>query len=270
MTPRIIYGTAWKKDATAGLVTQALDSGFRAIDTANQLKHYSEALAGAALAAAVARGVRREELWLQTKFTPLDGQDHRLPYDPNADVTTQVTQSFASSLDHLQTPYLDSYLLHGPYNHPGLGAEDFEVWRAMESIHKTGAARAIGISNVNILQLSMLMERAEIKPMAVQNRCFAERGWDSDVREFCAEHGIQYQGFSLLTANPHVVRDARVTRMAESRGVTPAQIVLRFATQIGITPLTGTTSSTHMTQDLSIFEFELTAAEVAEIESMCL
>lgn len=266
MTPRIVYGTAWKKDSTDALVQQALESGFRAVDTANQLVHYSEARVGDALARLATR-VPREELWLQTKFTSVDGQDHRLPYDPNADLTAQVNQSFASSLDHLHVSYLDSYLLHGPYNHPGLGDEDFEVWRAMEAIHKTGGARAIGISNVNILQLNMLMDRAEIKPLAVQNRCFADRGWDKDVRDFCALHNIQYQGFSLLTANPHVVRSTRVAQIAAARNVTPAQIILRFASQIGITPLTGTTRQTHMTQDLAIFDFELTPAEVAQIEA---
>src|SRR5215210_6622687 len=114
MTPSFVYGTAWKKDATTELVKTAVKAGFRAIDTANQPKHYSEALVGQAVAALAQDGIARESLWLQTKFTSLNGQDERVPYDPHADITTQVKQSFESSLEHLGTDHVDSYLLHGP------------------------------------------------------------------------------------------------------------------------------------------------------------
>ena len=107
--PNFIYGTAWKKEATANLVELALKSGFRAIDTANQAKHYSESLVGDALINAAKNGISREQIWLQSKFTSIDGQDTRLPYNPKADLTTQVKQSFASTLEHLHTNYLDSF-----------------------------------------------------------------------------------------------------------------------------------------------------------------
>ena len=106
--PSFMYGTAWKKEATARLVELAFDAGFRAIDTANQLIHYDEALVGRALVALEKQGIARDALFLQTKFTSVDGQDHRTPYDPSADLETQVGQSFDSSLAHLHTDYLDS------------------------------------------------------------------------------------------------------------------------------------------------------------------
>src|SRR5688500_11353640 len=112
--PSFIYGTAWKKDATTELVRTAVKAGFRAIDTANQPKHYSEALTGKAMAELAKEGVSRDSLFLQTKFTPVDGQDHRIPYDPQLDLTMQVQQSFESSLQHLNTDRVDSFLLHGP------------------------------------------------------------------------------------------------------------------------------------------------------------
>src|SRR5215472_14610924 len=84
--PSIMYGTAWKEERTQALTSEAIACGFRAIDTANQRKHYVEAGVGAAIRAAVASGrVTRDELFLQTKFTDRRGQDHRLPYDPDAD-----------------------------------------------------------------------------------------------------------------------------------------------------------------------------------------
>ena len=127
MNPTFVYGTAWKKDATTQLVQTAVKAGFNAIDTANQPKHYSEWLVGEALAALAREGISRDTLFLQTKFTPLNGHDERLPYDPEADLKTQVNQSFASSLEHLKTDRVDSYLLHGPYSFPDLGDEDWAV-----------------------------------------------------------------------------------------------------------------------------------------------
>ena len=115
MIPTFLYGTAWKEDETERLVGLALDAGFRGIDTANQRKHYFEAGVGNAVARAIAAGaVRRDDLFLQTKFTYVESQDRRLPYDPKADPGEQVRQSFASSLEHLQVERIDSYVLHGP------------------------------------------------------------------------------------------------------------------------------------------------------------
>jgi diketogulonate reductase-like aldo/keto reductase len=266
--PSFIYGTAWKKEATTALVRTAVTAGFTAIDTANQPKHYSEALAGEALAALAGEGHARDSLFLQTKFTPLNGQDARVPYDPDVDLKTQVNQSFESSLIHLKTDRIDSYLLHGPYSYPSLGAEDWEVWTALENIYESGRAGMIGISNVNAIQLAMLVDKAKIKPMVVQNRCFANRGWDRNVREICRQQGIMYQGFSLLTANPYVLQNQRVLVIARRVGAHPAQVVFKFAMQSGMVPLTGTTSLQHMKEDLGVYNFELTADEVEFIESI--
>lgn len=263
--PDFIYGTAWKKEATTDLVELALKSGFRAIDTANQAKHYSEALVGEALQRSK---IKREEIWLQSKFTSIDGQDNRLPYDPKADIATQVRQSFISSLQHLQTDYLDSYLLHGPYNHPLLGAEDFEVWNVLEELHQSGFAKMIGISNVNLKQMEMLVKGAKIKPMFVQNRCYANRGWDKEVREFCLKNNIHYQGFSLLTANPQIVSNPLVSRIAKKYKTAAEQIIFRFSRQIGIIPLTGTSDENHMKADLNISDFELSDEEMELISAL--
>lgn len=266
--PAFIYGTAWKKQETARLVELALNSGFRAIDTANQLKHYDEAEVGKALASFYRTGGSRESLFIQSKFTGRDGQDHRLPYDENADLATQVVQSLESSLAHLATEYLDAYLLHGPYNYPRLGTEDWEVWAAMEAQYRKGLVKQIGVSNVNALQLVELLAQAKVKPSIVQNRCYANRGWDRDVREICKAHDIMYQGFSLLTANSFVLVEPIVVKVAARLGATPAQTVFRFATQIGIVPLTGTSQQSHMTEDLGSLQFQLSDLEVAAIENI--
>ena len=268
--PSFMYGTAWKKDATTRLVQLAIESGFSAIDTANQLIHYQEALVGEALQSLAQRGVSREALFLQTKFTSADGQDHRTPYDPRADLTTQVKQSFDSSLQHLRTDYLDSYVLHAPFSRRGLGAPDWEVWAAMEDLYKSAKTKMIGVSNITAAQLALLCEEAQVKPMMVQNRCFAVTAWDRQVREVCQEHGSIYQGFSLLTANPDVLAAPQVRAIAAREGATPAQVVFRFAMQVGMLPLTGTSSQKHMIEDLAAERITLSADEVELIETIAL
>lgn len=267
--PRFLYGTAWKEDATQSLVELAIKQGFRGIDTANQRKHYYEAAVGAGVQAMIAQSVvKRSELFLQTKFTFQAGQDHRLPYDPAAPIATQVEQSFASSLAHLGVEALDSYVLHGPSQRPGLGSDDWAAWHAMEKIHEQGGARMLGVSNVTAGQLLLLCEKARVRPSFVQNRCYAVRGWDADVREICREYDVVYQGFSLLTANRELQTHSELVRIAKRHGRTVSQIIFRFALDIGMLPLTGTKSAEHMREDLDVLNFALSAEEVALIETV--
>ncbi len=266
--PSFLYGTAWKKDATAKLVQLAVESGFTAIDTANQLIHYQEALVGDGLKALEQKGVSRETLFLQTKFTSVDGQDHRTPYDAKANLTTQVNQSMDSSLLHLHTDYVDSYVLHGPYSRNGLGAKDWEVWAAIEALYSSGKTRMIGISNVSAEQLTQLCVKATTKPMMVQNRCYAVLGWDQEVREICRDNGIIYQGFSLLTANQQVMAHPAVRAIATRLGTGAAQVIFRFAMQVGMLPLTGTTSAQHMKDDLQAEQLELSASDLQLVEAI--
>jgi diketogulonate reductase-like aldo/keto reductase len=166
--PRFLYGTAWKEDQTQPLTALALRQGFRGLDTANQRRHYDEAAVGRAIAAAVAGGLfTRDDLFLQTKFTFRRGQDGRLPYDPKAPVPVQVEQSFASSLKHLGTAVIDSYLLHGPSRREGLAPDDWEAWRAMEALHDRGQACLLGVSNVSLEQLQLLCDQAGVRPRFV-------------------------------------------------------------------------------------------------------
>jgi diketogulonate reductase-like aldo/keto reductase len=268
---RILYGTAWKEDETQRLTELAIQQGFRGIDTANQRRHYHEAAVGQAIAACVARGlVARDDLFLQTKFTFRRGQDHRLPYDPDAPIRAQVEQSFARSLEHLGTSVIDSYVLHGPTLRVGLAPDDLAAWRAMEAIHDSGRARLLGVSNVSLEQLQGLCRQARIKPRFVQNRCYAVQGWDHRAREFCAANAMVYQGFSLLTANREVLAHPEIIRIAQRHGRTVNQIVFRFALDVGMMPLTGTTNSEHMREDLEVLDFRLDQAEVARIEEVAL
>jgi diketogulonate reductase-like aldo/keto reductase len=269
LVPRFLYGTAWKEQETQRLTELALRQGFRGIDTANQRRHYDEAAIGRAVASSVEGGLLvREDLFLQTKFTFQSGQDHRLPYDPRAPIAIQVEQSFASSLEHLGVEVIDSFLLHGPSQRSGLAVADREAWRAMEVIQESGRARMLGVSNVTLEQLDGICRQARVRPRFVQNRCYAERGWDREVREFCVTNGLVYQGFSLLTANRKAMARAELTRIAKRHGRTVGQVVFRFALDVGMAPLTGTTDAGHMRADLDVFDFHLDPEEVERIERL--
>ena len=266
--PDFLYGTAWKEERTAALVEMALAAGFRGIDTANQRRHYSEAAVGEALAAAYSAGkVRREELFLQTKFTYRRGQDHRLPHDAEARLSEQVKQSLTSSLEHLGTSYVDSFLLHGPSSWLWT-ADDAEVWEAMRRERDAGRTRLIGVSNVSPAHLEQMVRTHEEPPAFVQNRCFAETGWDREVRRFCRDRGIRYQGFSLLTANPEVVGHPLLAELGAQLKATPAQIVFAFARALEMLPLTGTSNPVHMRQDLASRDLSLPPEAVRALESL--
>jgi diketogulonate reductase-like aldo/keto reductase len=267
--PDFLYGTAWKEERTPALVELALRVGFRGIDTANQRRHYFEAGVGQGLAAVYRAGVvTRDDLFLQTKFTYRAGQDQRLPYDPAARLAVQVAQSLASSLEHLGTHYVDSFVLHGPASGYGWTDADAEVWEAMVKERAAGRTRLLGVSNVSLRHLEEMAGVHSEAPAFAQNRCYARLGWDREVRSFCRERKIVYQGFSLLTANVEVLRHPVVTGLAARAGVTAAQVVFAFARAVGMLPLTGTSDAEHMKQDLASRELEIGTEAVRAIEAI--
>ena len=265
--PRIIYGTAWKKAGTERLVRLAIQNGFRGIDTACQPKHYDEAGVGAGIAASLKQGLVRADLYVQTKFTSLSGQDpDRIPYDPMAPLPRQVAQSVAVSLRNLQTNYLDCVLLHSPMP---TRTQTEAVWRALESLVDAGVVRQLGISNCySPDDLQSLNEAARIKPAILQNRFYADTHYDRGIRAYCDQHQIIYQSFWTLSANPQLLAHRTMTRLASAHNRTAAQILFRYLAQIGVVPLSGTKSEAHMREDLEIFDFELSDAEQGAIAEL--
>jgi diketogulonate reductase-like aldo/keto reductase len=253
--PTLIYGTAWKKERTADLVAQAVLSGFRGIDTACQPKHYDEPLVGEAIKRLKSHGIQREELFVQTKFTPMAGQDpQRVPYDPNKPLEVQVAQSFEASKRNLNTEYVDSLVLHSPlFPYSNLRS----VWSSMEKIFNSGGAYRLGISNCYDLELlKRLYEDADIKPSVVQNRFYSESGYDIALRNWCSEHRVVYQSFWSLTANPHLFGSQTVSALSQKYARTPAQVLYRYLNYIGVAPLIGSTSQIHMDQDLAFLNLD--------------
>jgi diketogulonate reductase-like aldo/keto reductase len=246
----LFYGTAWKKAATKYLVVLAISKGFRAIDTACQPKHYREDLVGEALAQCT--GLAREHIFLQTKFTLPAGQDpNSIPYDVNAKLEDQVRQSFAKSLQNLRTDYIDAVLLHSPA--PAV-ENTISILNVLREFKEGGQVRHLGISN--IYSLPLLREICTHVPPStvqiVQNRFYAETGYDVGIRQFCKENGITYQSFWTLTGNPSVLQSPAISVIAQRRRISPETAFYRFCVDEGITVLDGTTSEEHMKEDLRV------------------
>lgn len=262
--PNMIYGTAWKKYSTTFLVKQAILEGFKGIDTAGQPKHYNEELVGKGLQEAYKTGKKRENLYIQTKFTPIEAQDPaNMPYLEKDDITVQIEKSFNKSKENLKTDFIDSYILHSPV-FPA--KKLLSAWDTMSGLYKNKEIGQLGISNCYELDvLRYLYEKVDVKPSVVQNRFYAQTSYDKDIRQWCDERGIIYQSFWSLTANPHILSDKDVMKMALKYKKNEATIFYKFLNQIGIIPLNGTTSVEHMKEDLKISEFTLTDEEVALI-----
>ena len=267
LVPQMIYGTAWKKEHSARLVEMALLEGFVGIDTACQPKHYNEFGVGEGLQKALSKGIQRESLFIQTKFTPLRGQDpQNIPYDPKDAISKQVRTSCQVSLQNLGISVIDSLILHSPYPH---FEQTMEAWITLESLVKTGVVRQIGISNCYDLSLfEKIFDTASIPPSILQNRFYKDTNFDISLRAFCKKHNVVYQSFWTLTANPTALRAQPIIDCASKYNKTPEQIFFRYLTQRNIAPLNGTTSPQHMREDLAIFEFEITDEDCFQIDTI--
>ena len=265
--PNMIYGTAWKKENTSELVYEALMHGFKGVDTACQPKHYREDLVGIGLEKAYANGIRREDIFLQTKFTPIDGQDiSNMPYLKSDEIEVQIEKSFQTSKRNLKTDFINSYVLHSPV-YPGAKLQ--KVWQKMEEFYDKKEVGQLGNSNCYDLDvLIYLYTNARIKPSIVQNRFYAQSGYDKEIRAFCKKNAITYESFWSLTANPNILSNEVLENLAKKYERSSAEIFYRFLNHINIVPLNGTTSKKHMIADLKISEFELLFEEITQISNL--
>ncbi|KXJ96930.1 NADP-dependent oxidoreductase domain-containing protein [Microdochium bolleyi] len=308
-TPRLVYGTAWKKSRTASLVHAALRAGFRGIDTANQPRHYSEPLVGEGLRLALADGTisSRGEVFVQTKFTCPRGQDPPpdCPYDPADPLEKQVRDSVEGSFANLfgggggaggvgtEAAYIDSLVLHSPMD---TYTDTFAVWRVLET-YVPHRIRHLGIANAPFEVIERLYHEAttttgpgasglSVPPSVVQNRFYAPTDYDSELRRWCRERGIVYQSFWTLTANNadmrqrgkvNLVGSEPVRKLAAAVGGGLSKEAAYYSLVLGlegITILDGTTSEAHMREDLdgidAVGRFAESSTEGKEVWGQCL
>lgn len=269
--PYLLYGTAWKKEETRRLVSEAIRSGFRFVDTACQPKHYNEAGVGDGWVQATKElGLSRSDIFLQTKFTPIDGQDpNRVPYNVKDELEEQVKQSIQVSLENLKTTYIDSLVLHSPLRS---NEDTMRVWRVLESFVDEGVIHQLGISNCyDINRFKYFYEKARVKPKVLQNRFYADSNFDVELREFCRDSGVLYQSFWTLTGNRRALSSPEIKEMAEEKKLTSQTLMYAFMMALGHTPLSGTTNKGHMMEDVAVMERVQNGEEILsqdELESM--
>ncbi|KAH8593343.1 putative aldo-keto reductase [Bisporella sp. PMI_857] len=257
--PKLVYGTAWKKDSTADLVYQAIKAGFRGVDTAAQPRHYREKLVGDGIKRAIKEGiVTRDQLYIQTKFTPPSGQDpNNMPYTLQQSFEDRIHASIASSLYNLQTldsidSYIDCLVLHSPFSSI---AETVKAWEIF-STYVPHRIRALGISNTSLAILHALFDEMKTKPAVVQNRFYGDTGWEVPLRRYCREQGIVFQSFWTYTGNPKLIGSKVVQELSKEfvlLGINDPTVMALYSLVIGlegVTVLDGTTRPERMKGDL--------------------
>eukprot|EP00397_Hematodinium_sp_SG-2012_P037361 GEMP01040480.1.p1 GENE.GEMP01040480.1~~GEMP01040480.1.p1 ORF type:complete len:224 (+),score=45.47 GEMP01040480.1:271-942(+) len=210
-------------------------------------------------------GNRREDLFIQTKYTAKGGQDaDSIPYNPRAPLPEQVRASVQESLRNLRMDYIDSLLLHSPM--PTM-EESLEVYRTLEGFVRDGVIGKLGVSNwYDLRTFRQFYDEVTIKPSFVQNRFVKDFGHDVELRKFLRslDPPVEYQGFWTLTGNIAVVQKSVVRSIAKSNHMTPEVLWYRFLVQEGIIVLNGTQN--HMTEDLAVLKApQLSAQDMRDL-----
>lgn len=246
-------------EETAAAVETAIADGYRLIDTAASYGNEREVGEGIR-----ASGIDRGEVFVTTKLWYSDyGHDEALV-------------GFEGCLRRLGLDYVDLFLLHHPV------PTDFDAtvaaYKAIEKVHGEGRARAIGVSNFAERHLENLMQHAKIVP-AVNQVELHPFFTQEPLREFHAKHGIRTEAWSPLggihryrPADPDAVLNAlehpTVTSIADKHGKTPAQVVLRWHIELGVVPIPKSVKPPRIAENADVFDFELTADEVASIDAL--
>jgi diketogulonate reductase-like aldo/keto reductase len=231
---------------TRGVVMAGLEAGYRSIDTA--ARYQNEAGVGEAIAES---GVPREQVFVTTKLAN-DDQG----YD-------QAHVAFNDSLEELGLDAVDLYLIHWPCPKRG---EYLNCWRAFEEFHRSGRAKAIGVSNFLVPHLERLLESSDVVP-AVNQIELHPYLQQKELRGFHAEHGILTEAWSPL-AQGAVLADPVITDIAERLGRSPAQVVLRWHIQLGTVVIPKSVTPARQRENIDVFDFELDEQAMADIERL--
>lgn len=235
---------------TADMVQSAIAQGYRHIDTA--AFYHNEVGVGQAVRNC---GVPREDIFVTSKLANPDrGYDSTL-------------RAFDVTMDKLGLDVLDLYLIHWPAvwgAHPT--QENLDTWRAMEEIYQSGRVRAIGVSNFLGHHLQPILDVCTVAPMVNQLE-YNPGTQQTDAVTFCRAHDILVQAWSPL-GRGRVLNDARLQAMAATYGVTVAQLCLRFALQNGVNPMAKSATPARIAQNLDVFGFHITDADMATLRSL--
>ena len=245
--PAIGYGVFRMKDPAEceEAVVQAIQSGYRLIDTA--AAYENEEAVGRAIRRC---GVPREELFITTKLRITDTS-----YEG-------AKRGFARSMERLGLGYVDLYLIHQPYN------DYYGAWRALEELYAEGKAHSIGVDNFTQDKLADFLFWNKVKPAVnlVECNAFFQR---EDDRLYMESKNIQMQAWSPLAAGQgKLFENETLCAIANTHNKSVAQVVLRWLVQRNIVPLVKSANPQRMKENLDIFDFALTDAEMQQIAAL--
>ncbi len=235
-------------DETAAAVTQALEIGYRHIDTAEM--YGNEAGVGEGIRAS---GIPREEIWITSKLN----NGLHAPDD--------ARRAMDDTLQALGYDQVDLFLIHWPL--PSLYDGDFvSTWKVLEQFKADGRAGSVGVSNFQVAHLEKLAAEAATVPAVNQvelHPYFANR----EVAEYCADHGIGVEAWSPI-AQGGVLDDAVITEIAQRVDRSPAQVTLRWHIQHGYIVFPKSTTPSRIAENFALFDFELTGQDMSALDGL--
>ena len=252
--PKVGFGTWQITDAQQAYdaTAMALASGYRQVDTARVYEN--EESVGRAVRDS---GISRSDLFVATKL-PAEIKDH-----------DEALASFETTMEAIGLDYVDLYMIHAPWPWHSIGqdcaAGNKAVWKALETIHKSGRAKAIGVSNFNVTDLRVILDDCETKPMVNQIRFFIGHG-QPEVVNFCQDEGIQVTGYSPL-ATGKLLENSEIGAVAERCGKSVAQICIRYCLQKGVAPLPKSTHAERIRQNGEV-DFEISDEDMARLDGL--
>lgn len=226
-------------------VTTLLENGGRLIDTAYM--YHNEAAVGRAVRES---GVPREEIFVITKLYPNQFSD--------------ADNAIDEALERMGLDYVDMMLLHHP------GTDDVAAYKAMEQAVKDEKIRSIGLSNWYVEELEDFLPQVSITPALVQNEIHPYYQ-ENDVIPYIQNLGIVVQGWYPLGGRGHTAEllgDDTISAVAKTHGVSSAQVILRWNLQKGVIVIPGSSNPDHIKENLDLFDFELTDAEMKQINAL--
>lgn len=252
--PQIGYGTLHIPNDRNGadIIISAIRAGYRNLDTA--AKYGNEAAVGTAVREC---GLPREEIFVTSKL-----DNNKRGYDT-------TLEDFERALEVMKLDYLDLYLIHWPagsYHYPDWEQINLDTWRALEKVYKEGKVRAIGVSNFWPHHLKAITDHCEIAPMVDQIK--VQPGLlQSEIVRYCQYSGILVEAYSPLGAGD-LIGAEKLVWLAEKYQKTPAQIIIRWDLQHGISPIPRSTNPVRMAQNLDVFDFEISDEDMDILDTM--
>lgn len=248
MMPQIGLGT-WpmKDDDAPAVIVDAIAAGYRHIDTAHRYGNHRGVGLGIRQS-----GIARSELFVTTKMDyEFQGQD-------------KAVAGLDLCLEQLGLDYVDMLLIHWPMPMKG---EFVSTWRTYERLLASGKTKSIGVSNFKPAHLESLLAQTTVVPACNQIQ-LSPRITRTDHIAYNAAHGIATVSWSPIGQGNDLLQDATLARIAAAHGKTPAQIVLRWHVQQGLVAIPKSSNPQRLRENLAVFDFSLTAAEMAAISAL--